>query len=175
MNTEFLTPLKKTISSLHDEGLQSLNHHASTIAAELQKSLPVKNKRILFIGAPGTGKKTFASLIGQQSGKEVYRVDLSIVVSKYIGETEKNLKKIFDEAENKNWILFFDEADALFGKRTNVRDAHDKYANQEVAYLLQRIENYDGLVILATNMKNNIDDAFTRRFHAIIHFPLKSL
>ena len=173
MNAEFLTPLKKTISSLHDERLQSLNPHASTIAAELQKSLPVKNKRILFIGVPGTGKKTLASLIGQQSGKEVYRIDLSMVVSKYIGETEKNFKKIFDAAENKNWILFFDEADALFGKRTNVRDAHDRYANQEIAYLLQRMENYNGLVILATNMKNNIDEAFKRRFQTIISFPLK--
>jgi len=173
MNTEFLTPLKATISSLNDDRLQSLHHHASTIAAQLQKSLPVKNKGILFIGAPGTGKKILASLIGQQSGKEVYRIDLSMVVSKYIGETEKNLSKIFDAAEHKNWILFFDEADALFGKRTNVRDAHDKYANQEVAYLLQKIENYNGLVLLATNMKNNIDEAFTRRLQSIIHFPLK--
>ena len=86
---------------------------------------------------------------------------------------EKNLEIIFDRAEGKEWILFFDEADALFGKRTNVRDAHDKYANQEVAYLLQRIENYNGIVILATNMKNNIDEAFTRRLQSIIHFPLK--
>ena len=173
MNAEFLTPLKAVTSSLHDEQLQSLHHHASTITGELQKSMPVKNKGILFIGAPGTGKKTLASLIGQQSGKEVYRVDLSMIVSKYIGETDKNLEKVFDAAENKNWILFFDEADALFGKRTNVRDAHDKYANQEVAYLLQRIENYNGLVILATNMKSNIDEAFTRRFQTIINFPLK--
>jgi SpoVK/Ycf46/Vps4 family AAA+-type ATPase len=173
MNAEFLTPLKAVISSLNDDRLQPLHHHASTIAAQLQKSLPVKNKGILFIGAPGTGKKTLASLIGQQSGKEVYRIDLSMVVSKYIGETEKNLSKIFDAAEHKNWILFFDEADALFGKRTNVRDAHDKYANQEVAYLLQRIEKYNGLVILASNMKNNIDDAFTRRLQSIIHLPLK--
>ena len=173
MNAEFLTPLKAAISSLHDDRLQSLYHHASTIAAQLQKSLPVKNKGILFSGAPGTGKKTLASLIGQQSGKEVYRIDLSMVVSKYIGETEKNLSKVFDAAEDKNWILFFDEADALFGKRTNVRDAHDKYANQEVAYLLQGIENYNGLVIIVTNLKSNIDDAFQRRFQMIISFPIK--
>ena len=92
------------------------------------------------------------------------------MVSKYIGETEKNLETIFDRAEEKEWILFFDEADALFGKRTGVKDAHDKYSNQEVSYLLQRIENYNGLVILATNMKSNIDDAFTRRFNSMIHF-----
>jgi SpoVK/Ycf46/Vps4 family AAA+-type ATPase len=102
----------------------------------------------------------------------VYRIDLSMVVSKYIGETEKNLENLFAKAEAKQWILFFDEADALFGKRTNVRDAHDKYANQEVSYLLQRVEDFDGLVILATNMKNNIDDAFIRRFNAIIKFSM---
>jgi len=94
------------------------------------------------------------------------------VVSKFIGETEKNLSRLFDKAEHKNWILFFDEADALFGKRTGIRDAHDKYANQEIAYLLQRIENYNGLVILASNFKNNIDPAFSRRFQAIIQFPM---
>jgi SpoVK/Ycf46/Vps4 family AAA+-type ATPase len=97
-----------------------------------------------------------------------------MVVSKYIGETEKNLENLFARAEAKNWVLFFDEADALFGKRTGVRDAHDKYANQEVSYLLQRIEDFDGLVILASNMKNNIDDAFIRRFNALIKFPLPS-
>jgi len=128
--------------------------------------------RCLFYGPSGTGKTFAASLLGKETGKEVYRVDLSMVVSKYIGETEKNLELLFARAENKKWILFFDEADALFGKRTNVRDAHDKYANQEVSYLLQRLEDYDGLVILATNMKNNIDDAFIRRFNAILKFPM---
>jgi SpoVK/Ycf46/Vps4 family AAA+-type ATPase len=102
----------------------------------------------------------------------VFRVDLSRIVSKYIGETEKNLSRLFDKAENKNWILFFDEADALFSKRTDIRDAHDKYANQEVAYLLQRIETYNGLVILASNQRANIDDAFVRRLQAIIPFPM---
>ena len=173
MNAEFLIPLKATISSVPDEGLQSLHRNASAIATELQKPLTLKNKRILFVGAPGTGKKTLASLIGEQLGTDVYRIDLSIVVSKYIGETEKNLELVFARAENKGWILFFDEADALFGKRTNVRDAHDRYANQEVAYLLQRIEKYNGIVILATSMKNNIDEAFTRRFQTIIRFPVK--
>ena len=128
--------------------------------------------RVLFHGPPGTGKTLTASLLGKYTGKDVYKIDLSMVVSKFIGETEKNLANLFAKAENKDWILFFDEADALFGKRTNVRDAHDKYANQEVSYLLQRVENYDGLVILASNFKSNIDDAFVRRFQAIIHFPM---
>jgi hypothetical protein len=127
--------------------------------------------RTLFYGPPGTGKTLTATLLGKYTGREVFRIDLSLIVSKYIGETEKNLSKIFDKARNKNWILFFDEADALFGKRTNVRDAHDKYANQEVSYLLQRIESYAGVIILASNMKSNIDDAFLRRFHSVIHFP----
>jgi SpoVK/Ycf46/Vps4 family AAA+-type ATPase len=101
---------------------------------------------------------------------DVYRIDLSMVVSKYIGETEKNLAGVFDMAENKHWILFFDEADALFGKRTNTSDAHDRHANQEVSYLLQRIEDFPGLVILATNFKSNIDEAFARRFQLTVNF-----
>ncbi len=128
--------------------------------------------RALFHGPPGTGKTLTAALIGQQTHREVFKIDLSMVVSKFIGETEKNLAQLFDRAENKDWILFFDEADALFGKRTGVRDAHDRYANQEVSYLLQRVENFDGLVILASNIKSNIDDAFTRRFQSMIHFPM---
>jgi hypothetical protein len=128
--------------------------------------------RALFFGPPGTGKTLTATLLGKYTNKEVFRIDLSRVVSKYIGETEKSLSKLFSKAESKNWILFFDEADALFGKRTDIRDAHDKYANQEVAYLLQRVEAYNGLVILATNQRSNIDDAFVRRFQNIIHFPL---
>ncbi len=126
--------------------------------------------RILFHGAPGTGKTMTACLLGKYTNRDVFRIDLSMVVSKYIGETEKNLSKLFDKAANKNWILFFDEADSIFGKRTNVRDAHDKYANQEVSYLLQRIESHPGLVILASNMKANIDTSFTRRFNTIIEF-----
>ena len=122
--------------------------------------------RALFHGPPGTGKTLTATLLGKHTGRPVFRIDLSRVVSKYIGETEKNLSRLFDKAEHKDWILFFDEADALFGKRTEIRDAHDKYANQEVAYLLQRIESYAGLVILATNQRGNIDEAFLRRFQA---------
>lgn len=128
--------------------------------------------RVMFYGPPGTGKTLTASLLGKYTGKDVYRIDLSMIISKYIGETEKNLSSLFDKAINKDWILFFDEADAIFGKRTNVRDAHDKYANQEVSYLLQRIENHPGLVILASNFKSNIDTAFTRRFQSIIEFEM---
>lgn len=126
----------------------------------------------LFHGVPGTGKTLSACLLGQRCAREVYRVDLSLVVSKYIGETEKNLGRVFDTAERDGWILFFDEADALFGKRTGVADAHDRYANQEVSYLLQRIEQHPGVVVLASNLKHNIDDAFLRRFHNVVHFPL---
>lgn len=127
--------------------------------------------RVLFFGPPGTGKTMTACLLGKYTDRDVYRIDLSMVVSKYIGETEKNLSKLFDKAANKDWILFFDEADSIFGKRTGVRDAHDKYANQEVSYLLQRIESHPGLIILASNLKTNIDSAFTRRFNATIEFP----
>jgi hypothetical protein len=126
----------------------------------------------LFHGPSGTGKTLSACLIGERCGREVHRVDLSLVVSKYIGETEKNLSRLFDAAEREGWILFFDEADALFGKRTSVSDAHDRYANQEVSYLLQRIEGFDGVVILATNLRHNIDDAFLRRFQSVVQFPL---
>jgi SpoVK/Ycf46/Vps4 family AAA+-type ATPase len=128
--------------------------------------------RALFYGPPGTGKTLTATLLGKHTGKDVFRIDLSRVVSKYIGETEKNLSRLFDKAENKDWILFFDEADALFGKRTDIRDAHDKYANQEVAYLLQRIESCNGLVILASNQRAHIDEAFTRRLQNIVQFPM---
>jgi ATPase family associated with various cellular activities (AAA) len=128
--------------------------------------------RCLFHGPPGTGKTFTATLLGQATGRDVYRIDLSMVVSKYIGETEKNLKIVFDKAQSRGWILFFDEADALFGKRTDVSDSKDRYANQEVSYLLQRVEHFDGVVILATNNRENMDKAFTRRFQVVVHFPL---
>jgi hypothetical protein len=147
--------------------------HSDTLLTDWGMKKRIKaGYRALFYGPPGTGKTLTATLLGKHTGKDVFRIDLSRVVSKYIGETEKNLSRLFDKAENKNWILFFDEADALFGKRTGIRDAHDKYANQEVAYLLQRIEGYNGVVILASNQRANIDEAFTRRFQSIIHFPL---
>ena len=126
----------------------------------------------LFHGSPGTGKTLSACLLGKHCGCDVYKIDLSMIVSKYIGETEKNLSKIFDMAEHKQWILFFDEADALFGKRTKVDDSHDRYANQEISFLLQRIEEFNGVVILASNQKANIDDAFMRRLQSVIHFPM---
>ncbi|MBU6167428.1 MAG: ATP-binding protein [Bacteroidetes bacterium] len=132
----------------------------------------MKGYRVLFYGLPGTGKSLTAALLGKACGKSVYRIDLSQIVSKYIGETEKNLASLFQLSENKNWILFFDEADALFGKRTELTDAKDKYANQETSYLLQRIEDFQGLIILATNFKPNIDSAFLRRFQSIVYFKL---
>jgi SpoVK/Ycf46/Vps4 family AAA+-type ATPase len=128
--------------------------------------------RALFYGPPGTGKTLTATLLGKTSGRDVYKVDLSMVVSKYIGETEKNLSRIFDIAQHKNWILFFDEADALFGKRTATNSSNDRHANQQTAYLLQRVEDFPGIVILATNLKANMDEAFTRRFQAMIHFSM---
>jgi AAA+ superfamily predicted ATPase len=127
--------------------------------------------RALFHGSPGTGKTLTATLLGKYTDRQVFRIDLSTVVSKFIGETEKNLASLFDRAKNREWILFFDEADALFGKRTSVKDSHDRYANQEVSYLLQRVEEFDGLIILASNFKANLDESFLRRFNAIIRFP----
>jgi hypothetical protein len=125
----------------------------------------------LFTGGPGTGKTLAAHVIADTAGLDLMQVDLSGVVDKYIGETEKNLERIFAEAENLNVVLFFDEADALFGKRSEGRDAHDRFANQEVAYLLQRMEQFDGVTILATNLRGNLDVAFARRLHFIVHFP----
>ena len=147
--------------------------HGDTLMQDWGMSRFIKpGYRALFHGPPGTGKTLTAALMGKITKRDVYRIDLSMIISKFIGETEKNLANLFDRAENKDWILFFDEADALFGKRTGVRDAHDRYANQEVSYLLQRVETYNGLVILASNFKTNIDDAFIRRFQSIIHFPM---
>lgn len=146
--------------------------HAELILDQWKMGKIIKTGyRALFYGPPGTGKTFAATLLGKYVSQPVYRIDLSAIVSKYIGETEKNLGKLFDTAAAKKWILFFDEADALFSKRTSTKGAHDKYANQEVAYLLQRIEDYDGLVILATNLQSNIDEAFSRRFQSIIYFP----
>lgn len=160
-----------TLRQIHE--IENWIKHNDTLLHDWGMKKKIKpGYRALFYGPPGTGKTLTAMLLGKHTGKDVYRIDLSRIVSKYIGETEKNLSQLFDKAENKNWILFFDEADALFGKRTDIRDAHDKYANQEVAYLLQRIESYNGLIILASNQRANIDEAFIRRFQSIIHFPM---
>jgi hypothetical protein len=131
--------------------------------------------RSLFYGPSGTGKTLTASLLGKATGLDVYRIDLSMVVSKYVGETEKNLGAVFDQAARHDWILFFDEADALFGKRTQTSSSNDRYANQEVAYLLQRVEDFPGIVMLASNLKGNIDEAFARRFQSMIYFPMPSV
>jgi len=126
---------------------------------------------VLFAGPPGTGKTMAAEVVAAELGLDLYKIDLSSVVSKYVGETEKNLERIFDEAERSNAILFFDEADALFGKRSEVKDAHDRYANIEISYLLQRMDGYNGVTILATNLRANLDDAFTRRLQFAVDFP----
>jgi SpoVK/Ycf46/Vps4 family AAA+-type ATPase len=128
--------------------------------------------KVLFSGPSGTGKTMTAGVIARDFGLDLYKIDLSSIVSKYIGETEKNLDRIFRAAKSSNAILFFDEADALFGKRSEVKDAHDRYANIEVAYLLQKIEEYEGVVILASNLSKNIDEAFSRRMHCVVEFPL---
>ena len=169
---------------LHESVLSKLNEitawidHQSVLMDDWGLSRNLKpGYRSLFYGSPGTGKTMAAGLIGKSAGREqnkheVYRVDLSMVVSKYIGETEKNLSRIFDRAEHQNWILFFDEADSLFGQRTQTKSSNDRYSNQEVSYLLQRIESFNGVILLATNLKENIDEAFTRRFQSVIHFPV---
>jgi MoxR-like ATPase len=133
---------------------------------------PARGVAALFTGPSGTGKTMAAGVLADALGLELFRIDLAGVVSKYIGETEKNLARVFAAARSSNVVLFFDEADALFGKRTEVRDAHDRYANLEVAYLLQQIESYDGLVVLATNLRKNVDDAFLRRLQFVIEFPM---
>ena len=130
-----------------------------------------KGLNVLFAGPSGTGKTMAADVMAGELGLDLYKIDLSSVVSKYIGETEKNLARIFAEAETSNAILFFDEADALFGKRSEVRDSHDRYANIEISYLLQRMEEYDGMAILATNLHKNMDEAFVRRMHFTVEFP----
>jgi SpoVK/Ycf46/Vps4 family AAA+-type ATPase len=128
----------------------------------------------LFHGPKGTGKTLTAQAIARELGLDVLRVDLASVVSKYIGETEKNLDAIFDEAERSGTVLLFDEADALFGKRSEVEDSHDRYANIEVSYLLQRLEAFNGIAIFTSNARQTIDPAFLRRLRFVIEFPLRS-
>lgn len=148
-------------------GLTRVHYHWGTAKAWNEGGLAV-----LFCGPPGTGKTMAAEVLANTLQLDMYRVDLSQVVNKYIGETEKNLKRIFDAAESSDCILFFDEADALFGKRTEVKDAHDRFANIEISYLLERMERFKGLAILATNRRKDLDEAFTRRLRYIIEFPM---
>lgn len=153
--------------------IESWMRHGHLLMGEwgLQKRIK-PGYRALFYGPPGTGKTLTATLLGKASGRDVYKVDLSMIVSKWVGETEKNLARVFDIAEHRDWILFFDEADALFGKRTEASSSNDRYANQQTSYLLQRIESFPGVVLLASNLKANMDAAFARRFQAMIHFPI---
>ncbi len=150
--------------------MRFVKYHKELFADEEAKRLFSPGYIVMFHGPPGTGKSMTASLIGKECGVPVYRINLSRVISKYIGETEKNLERVFARLEDKNVILFFDEADALFGKRTEITDAKDRYANQEVSYLLQKIERWNGVVILATNFNQNLDSAFQRRIIKQIHF-----
>ncbi|MFM1800002.1 MAG: hypothetical protein RLZZ117_2280 [Cyanobacteriota bacterium] len=146
--------------------------HAPTLLHEWGLARRLKpGFRCLFHGPPGTGKTLSACLLGQRHNLPVYRVDLSRVVSKWVGETEKNLAALFDRAQHHHWILFFDEAEALFSRRGEGHTANDRHANQQIAYLLQRLEDYPGLVILATNLLHGLDSAFSRRFQACVHFP----
>jgi hypothetical protein len=155
--------------------INSWLNHSTTLMTEWGLGNKIKpGYRTLFYGSPGTGKTLTATLLGKSTNREVYRVDLSIIVSKNIGETEKNLSKIFNMAQHKDWILFFDEAEVLFGKRTPSSPSNDSYASPQTGYLLQRIEDFPGLVIFATHLKENIDNAFTRKFQSIIHFTMPS-
>jgi SpoVK/Ycf46/Vps4 family AAA+-type ATPase len=155
------------------EDIVSWARHEHTLLDAWQLRRRLKpGYRALFYGPPGTGKTLTATLLGQATGRPVYRIDLSKVVSKYIGETEKNLASLFDHAQHQRWILFFDEADSLFGKRTESRNSNDRAANQQVSYLLQRIEEFNGVVILATNLRSHLDEAFARRFQSMTYFPM---
>lgn len=160
------------LEALHDMA-RYVRHHARVFDDwDFRSKLSLgRGLTALFVGASGTGKTMAAEVLAGDLGKALYKIDISAMVSKYIGETEKNLARVFAEAESSNALLFFDEADALFGKRTEVRDAHDRYANVGTAFLLQRIEEYDGIVILATNLQKNMDDAFVRRLRYIVEFP----
>jgi SpoVK/Ycf46/Vps4 family AAA+-type ATPase len=152
---------------------ERVRHRARVFESwDFQRKLSLgKGLHALFAGPSGTGKTMAADIMARELGLELYKIDLSGVVSKYIGETEKNLARVFSEAESGSAILFFDEADALFGKRSEVKDAHDRYANVETSYLLQRMEEYEGISILATNLRRNMDEAFVRRIAFVVQFP----
>jgi AAA+ superfamily predicted ATPase len=176
---EITTPLNWNDLVLDDhvyEQVMEINDwlkHGKTLMGEWGLNKKIKpGYRCMFYGPPGTGKTLTASLLGKTANTPVYRIDISMLVSKYIGETEKNLAKVFEIAESQNWILFFDEADSLFGKRSQGSSANDRFANQGTAYLLQKIEDYPGVIVIATNIKGNLDQAFARRFQSTIFFPM---
>ncbi|HWR26449.1 MAG TPA: AAA family ATPase [candidate division Zixibacteria bacterium] len=159
---------------VHLKEVSGYIRHKGTVYADwgFDRKLSLgKGLNVLFSGPSGTGKTMAAEIIAKDAGLDLYKIDLSCVVSKYIGETEKNLNNIFKEAQTSNSILFFDEADALFGKRSEVSDSHDRYANIEINYLLQKMEEHEGVVILATNLRRNMDEAFARRIHIVVEFP----
>ncbi|WP_448205620.1 ATP-binding protein [Azospirillum sp. sgz302134] len=153
--------------------VESWLRHSHTLMQEWKLSRRLKpGYRCLFHGPPGTGKTLTACLLGKMHGLPVYRVDLSRIVSKWIGETEKNLGTLFDQAQHRKWLLFFDEAESLFGKRTESRSSNDRSANQQISYLLQRLEDFPGLAVLATNHRSHMDEAFSRRFQSSILFGM---
>lgn len=153
-------------------GLRLLRDSVTQIRKQIQGDGATKSGlSTLIAGSTDAERLRAAQATANELGRDLYRVDLNAVAGKTIGETEKNLQQMFDTANGNDWILFFDEADALFGKRTEVKDSHDRYANMEVNYLLQRIEEYDGLVILSTNSKSNLDEAVLRRIRTVIEFP----
>ena len=169
--TQIVLP-EDTLAQLHEMCQQVVHRHQVLDEWGFGRRLSVgKGLTALFAGPSGTGKTMAADIIARELGLDLYKIDLSGVVSKYIGETEKNLERIFTAAEKANAILFFDEADALFGKRSEVRDSHDRYANVEVAYLLQKMDGFEGVAILATNLRQNMDEAFVRRLCFAIDFP----
>jgi SpoVK/Ycf46/Vps4 family AAA+-type ATPase len=159
------------LSVLHE--LTSRYRHREVVHGEWGfPAIPAAGLEAMFSGPSGTGKTLAAEIVAGDLGLDLFKIDLSSIVSKYIGETEKNLEKVFSAATSNNTVLFFDEADSLFGKRSEVTDARDRYANLEVSYLLQRLEAYDGMVVLATNFSKNLDDAFLRRIHVALEFPV---
>jgi ATPase family associated with various cellular activities (AAA) len=170
MRWDDLVLSEQTLTELNEVRMALQQNREDPLYLDLQRKRK-RGLRALFHGSPGTGKSITACLLAQELKRPILRIDLSQIVSKYIGETEKNLARVMDRAEDSNWILFFDEADAVFGKRTKTSSSNDRFANQEVSYLLQRIEDFNGFVILASNFKNNIDQAFFRRFESIVFFP----
>ncbi|HET6522181.1 MAG TPA: ATP-binding protein, partial [Geminicoccaceae bacterium] len=165
----------EALAQLHDICRRVVHKRRVLDGWGMGRKLPLgRGVAALFAGPSGTGKTMAAAILGRELGLDVYRIDLSRVVSKYIGETEKNLGRVFDAAERASVVLFFDEAEALFGKRSEVKDAHDRYANIEIGYLLQRMESYPGTTVLATNLRHHVDEAFLRRLQVVVEFPMPS-